>query len=345
MPDLDDNTAANFREAWETKLSELKGNVKAAKARLDYYGLEGASQHRHDEHKAALRELRVHYKKKARLKHKYELNSKVHSTPTSRDKEILAMRMEGKTLEEIGLSIDLSRERVRQIISKFGSDITFPEITEMRRKEKEDELRGIAIEISANWSSYRKYDFPTLAKEYKLSVPIIRQIVTKVQHAYLSANVEPHIEKQWTAEDCIEVLKVAATFAFPLTVLEYRKLRESNSISGPTLAIFVQRFGSWADACSAAGVEAGNALREYNSNWSDPDLLRIVRQFLWETREPSWSIQNYDDWRAGHESQFPSSGSLRNRLGTWSEIRVLALEADLPEFDMAIFGTLQANYA
>jgi hypothetical protein len=39
----------------------------------------------------------------------------------------------------------------------------------------------------------------------------------------------------------------------------------------------------------------------------------------------------------------PSTGSLRNRLGTWSEIRVLALEADLPEFDMSIFDILEVK--
>jgi DNA-directed RNA polymerase sigma subunit (sigma70/sigma32) len=53
---------------------------------------------------------------------------------TRRDKEILAMRMQGKTLEEIGLSFDLTRERVRQIISKFGSDLNFPNVTELRNK-------------------------------------------------------------------------------------------------------------------------------------------------------------------------------------------------------------------
>jgi Mor family transcriptional regulator len=265
--------------------------------------------------------------------------------PTSRDNAILAMRMEGKTLEEIGLSFDLTRERVRQIIARFGPEIDFPNITELRHKEKEDELRSIAVEISANWNSFRKYDFAKLAKEYNLSIPVIRQIITKVQHAYLSANEESHIEKQWTAGDCIEVLKEAATYAFPLTVLEYRRLIESKSIIGPTFPIFCSRFGSWADACAAAGVETGIAQREYDSAWSDSDLVRIVRQFLWESRDASWSIQNYDKWRAGHESQMPSTGSLRNRLGTWSEIRVLALEADLPEFDMSIFDTLEAKNA
>jgi hypothetical protein len=265
--------------------------------------------------------------------------------PTSRDKAILAMRMQGKTLEEIGLSFDLTRERVRQIISEFGPDLNFPNIKELRNKEKEERLTGIAIEISANWSSFRKYDFAMLAREYNLSIPVIRQIVTKVQHAYLSANEESHIEKQWTADDCIKVLKEAATYAFPLTVLEYRRLIDSNSIIGPTLPIFSSRFGSWVDACAAAGVETGNAQREYDSAWSDSDLIRIVRQFLWESRDISWSLQNYDSWRLSHESQMPSIGSLRNRLGTWSEIRVLALEADLPEFDMSIFDRLEAKYA
>ena len=264
---------------------------------------------------------------------------------TSRDNAILAMRMQGKTLEEIGLSFDITRERVRQIILKFGPDLNFPNITELRNKEKEEKLRSIAIEISANWNSFCKYNFAMLAQEYNLSIPVIRQVVTKVQHAYLSANEESHIEKQWTADDCIGVLKEAATYAFPLTVLEYRRLIESNSISGPTLPIFFARFGSWIDACAAAGVETGIAQREYDSAWSDSDLVRIVRKFLWESKDTSWSIQSYDTWRANHESQMPSTGSLRNRLGTWSEIRVLALEADLPEFDMSIFDILEVKNA
>ena len=255
------------------------------------------------------------------------------------------MRKQGKTLEEIGSRFDLTRERVRQIISKYGINQVYPNILELRRTEKEVALKSIAIEISANWHLYRNYDFAKLAEEYNLSIAEIRRIITKVQHAYLSANEESKIEKQWTSDDCIEVLRLAATFAFPLTVLEYRRLVESNSIIGPTLPIFSSRFGSWAEACAAAGVETGISLREYDSTWSDSDLIRIVRQFLWESKEGSWSIQNYDKWRTNHESQVPSVGLLRNRLGTWSEIRVLALDADLPEFDMSIFDTLVTKNA
>jgi len=263
----------------------------------------------------------------------------------SRDKAILSLRLEGKTLEEIGSSFGLTRERVRQIILKDGQDIDFPNISELRRKEKSDPLRGIALEITANWNLYRNYDFTMLAREYNVSVPIMRQIVNKVQFAYLIANEESHIEKIWTHEDCVEVLKIAATYAFPLTALSYRRLLNDNSVAGPTLPVFYSRFGSWADACKAAGVEPGIAMREYDSNWSESDLIRIVRQFLWESIEISWSVQNYDQWRSGHESLLPSSGLLRNRLGTWSEIRVLALNANLPEFDMSIFETMEINNA
>lgn len=265
--------------------------------------------------------------------------------PSSRDESILYMRMEGKTLEEIGLNFGLTRERVRQIILKVGTDSNIPKVSEIRRKKKEVELRGIAIEISANWDLYVNHDFAKLAEEYNVSIPIIRRVVSKVQHAYLSANEDSHLEKQWTADDCIAVLKLAATYAFPLTVLEYKNLIESNSIVGPTLPIFYKRLGSWAEGCAIAGVESGIAVREYDSLWSDSDLIRIVRHFLWETRELSWSIENFEKWRQIDESQIPSPGLLRNRLGTWSEIRVLALDADLPEFDMSIFDTLVVNNA
>jgi hypothetical protein len=38
-----------------------------------------------------------------------------------------------------------------------------------------------------------------------------------------------------------------------------------------------------------------------------------------------------------------STGILRLRLGQWSDLRVLALDFDAPEFDMSIFEELEIH--
>jgi hypothetical protein len=232
---------------------------------------------------------------------------------------------------------------VRQIISKHGKNIVFTTPSEARAIARTKELKAISIEITANWKIYRSYTIARLAQEYNLNERDILKCINKVQHAYLRSNQESHIEQIWTKETCIKVLRDAATYAFPLTVLEYRKLVKSKTIEGPTLPIFISRFGSWMEACRAAGVETGNPVREYDTNWSDTDLLLMVRRFMWETRDEGWSIDSYTKWRNRQDPIVASTGILRLRLGQWSDLRVLALDFDAPEFDMSIFDELEIH--
>jgi hypothetical protein len=262
---------------------------------------------------------------------------------SARDLQILDMRSKGSTLDEIGGQFEITRERVRQIILKHARNEKFITPAEVKISEKLNALKAIRIEISANWNIYRRYSVTSLAKEYKLNESDLLKCVNKVQYAYLKANDESHIEKIWTKESCIRVLKDAATYAFPLTLLEYRKLVNSKTIEGPTLPIFVSRFGSWMEACRAAGVETGTPVREYDTNWSDTDLLLVVRRFMWETRDTAWSIDNYKKWRNKQDPKVASISILRLRLGPWSEIRVLALDLNAPDYDMAIFEELETH--
>lgn len=265
------------------------------------------------------------------------------SDALTRDTEIIALRRQGLTLEEIASQFGITRERVRQIIAKKASDEIFTTPAEARALTRTNELKAIRIEISANWNIYKKFTVAKLAKEYKLSERDLLKCINKVQHAYLRGNQESHVEKIWTKETCIKVLSEAATYAFPLTVFEYRKLVNTGTIEGPTLPIFISRFGSWMEACRAAGVETGNPVREYDTNWSDTDLLLMVRRFMWETREEGWSIDNYTKWRRKQDPIVASTGILRLRLGQWSDLRVLALDFDAPEFDMSIFEELEIH--
>ena len=56
-----------------------------------------------------------------------------------------------------------------------------------------------------------------------------------------------------------------------------------------------------------------------------------------------WSIENYEIWRKKPIITGPSVPLLRLRLGTWSEIRVQALELDIAEFNMHSFAKLELN--
>lgn len=268
-------------------------------------------------------------------------SSKGQAKISKRDLQIIDLRRGGLTLDEIGKRYELSRERVRQILSKYAKNEKFITPSEVKAKVRTNELKAIRIEITANWRMYKGFTVSELAEEYKISESDILKCVNKVQYAYLRGNQESHIAQTWTKESCINVLRNAATFSFPLTVLEYRKLLNSKTIEGPTLPIFISRFGSWMEACRAAGVETGNPVREYDTNWSDTDLLLMVRRFMWETRDAGWTIENYSKWRIEQDPVVASVGILRLRLGQWSDLRVLALDYHAPEFNMSIFETME----
>ena len=259
---------------------------------------------------------------------------------SERDKRILELRRSGKTLEEIGQDVGVTRERVRQIVSKLAPKEVFPTPKKVRDAEKNSSRKEISREISIRWSNYKHFTIEDLAKEFSLTTSEILGLLNRVQITYLKANKKSHVPQIWTSDECLRVLREAATFAFPLTILEYRKLVDSNTIEGPTTAIFNARFGSWTAACAAAGVETGSALREYDSSWSDAEILLEVRRFMWETREVGWSPENYEKWRQSQDAAIPSFALIRMRLGAWSQVRVMALDFETNEYDMTIFEVL-----
>lgn len=264
-----------------------------------------------------------------------------------RDLLIIQLRKEGKSLDEIGRQTDLTRERVRQILKKLANDLDFREIrNEVQQKElneyQEENLK-IFKSIQANWDEYRFLKFQDLVKIFMVPEWRIRKSISPLQYVYLLANEDQKIPQLWTDEQCLESLKIAATYSFPITVSKYRKLLETGEVSGPTPALYWQRFGSWVQACEQAGVEYGEAQREYNRIWNDTELIIFARKFMHSRADGRWSLEKYEEWRRSPEIEGPSIALLRLRLGSWSEIRVIALELHAPEFDMQNFNQLRSD--
>jgi hypothetical protein len=262
-----------------------------------------------------------------------------------RDLKIIQLRKEGKTLDKIGKEVSVTRERVRQILRKHAPDIVFGEI---RAKKEEEELRKFNNRyleihglIKENWHEYQYLRFDDLAVIFGIPVWKLRRCLSKIQHVYLQANEERKVAQSWSNDECLKSLQSAATFSFPLTVTKYRRLLETGDVIGPTPGLLWQRFGSWVQACELAGVEYGEALREYNRTWNDTELITFVRKFLYEREDGKWSLEKYEEWRRSSAVEGPSMALLRLRLGSWTEIRVLGLELNAPEYDMQRFMELR----
>ncbi|WP_146826672.1 hypothetical protein [Aeromicrobium flavum] len=128
-------------------------------------------------------------------------------------------------------------------------------------------------------------------------------------------------EERWSDEAILESLREAAIYEFPLTTKAYASLLASGQISGPSVPRIWQRFGNWSAACDAAGVVPGRAVRNnYQSKWTDQDLLQIVRQYLLDPSQPN-SAHKFDDWRRQFAPDGPSFQTIRNRFGSWTEVK------------------------
>ena len=266
---------------------------------------------------------------------------------TPRDLRIIQLRKEGNTLDKIGREVSLTRERVRQILRKHAPDIVFEEIRGKKEEEEKRKFDNRNLEIheliKQNWHEYQYLKLDDLAQIFGLPIWRLRRCLSKIQYAYLQVNEERKVARLWSDEECLKSLQSAATFAFPITVTKYRTLLETGDVFGPTPALFFQRFGSWVQACERAGVEYGEAVREYNRIWNDTELVMFVRRFMHQRKDGKWSLEKYEEWRRLPAIEGPSMALLRLRLGSWTEIRVLGLELNAPEFDMQQFMELRSD--
>lgn len=120
-------------------------------------------------------------------------------------------------------------------------------------------------------------------------------------------------------EDVIaEIQRVAALpNGSPLTGPFYDSRRSPESIGA---ARIIQRFGSWTKACHIAGVEVEERTRVYRKVWGEEEVLEWARRYLRES-EARPTFMDFQFWlRRLKDEGAPSAATVRNRLGTWSNI-------------------------
>lgn len=282
-----------------------------------------------------LRRLNVEAPWKIRRRNRHEAqqavrNAKVALAETKNvsPSDLVRRYLDGETLEEIGLAVDLSRERVRQIIVEGGYSVK-----ELRAQRKNDAAKLFADrqQAVASWIEAHKGCTPgELENQFGVSVQQLDEFLTpRLQNLILTEGKDEETGQfsaytKWTKEQTLFALRQAAKKSSPLTREAYDRHVASKAVIGPVGSRIIHIFKTWTIACAIAGVEPGEAVRDnYEQEFSTNDLLNALAMFIQESE--SLSPESYDAWESQREG-LPSGITIRLKFGSWTAARRRALE-------------------
>jgi hypothetical protein len=241
--------------------------------------------------------------------------------------DMIERRWRGDTLDEIGVAHGVTRERIRQLLKKYGGP-TAEDVRERRAARELEEQREHEDAVAAAVRGALDQRGPMTVVEVAEVTGHDALDVSKhwpQELAYLRLHASGNSESQWSDDAILDAIREAALYEFPLTANAYADLVGQGQVKGPSMPRIGQRFRSWTAACEAAGVVAGQTMRpHYESRWSDDDLLQIARRYLLDPDSPN-SAHRFDEWKRAFAPDGPSFQTLRNRFGSWTEVKRRAL--------------------
>jgi hypothetical protein len=245
------------------------------------------------------------------------------------DLEIIERRSSGETLDDVAKHFGLTRERVRQrqhLMKIYGLELDRTELG----LGKQAKSRDREIQTTRERIAKVIIDLPgiSLTELQSLTSIEIRKI-GKLIDPRLRRFVQPKRRSgsnSMSDEQILEAIRDAATWEYPLSGTEFDRLVENGIIDCVSRVRIMQIFGTWLNACDLAGVEGLQPVRSsYDRNWSPNDLWEYLVDFLLSEQSAN-SVGNYDTWAREKPGDRPSSGTLRNYLGQWSEVLGTAME-------------------
>ena len=252
-----------------------------------------------------------------------------YSRPESyeRDFDIILRRLSGETLDAISTPFGLTRERIRQILNKLNPNL--PSLIESLIVENRNLFaENMQSKIKSTIDKYGAIYIGELETELGIPFDKLRGFIPLWYKKFIFEHSQKIDKtKKWDRSEVVNAIKKASTYYFPLTGPHYQYLLEIGEIEGPSLQRIYQVFGTWSEMCIEAGVEFKRAFRtsDYYRKWNDMELLSFVVRFL-KDKNLSDSYEEFRTWRDNQNDDVPSPELIRNTLGTWLEIKSLALQ-------------------
>jgi hypothetical protein len=226
--------------------------------------------------------------------------------------EVLEMHDEylhrGATLRALGERNGISHERVRQLFDQYNLET---KRIGPRKSLSKRERRNI-------WAIYRRLGtIDATAEEVKHSRAIVAAVVEEMplRQVYRRLGATVSYERSEIIDALREAAKVCGE---PLTIPAYRK--QAPVAKWPTDVTVVKAFGSWADACEAAGVKANRRVtngQRRSGAFSEQDCVDALRAYTEAHEGDTPSYERYTKWARG--TDHPSGPSVRAICGSWRE--------------------------
>lgn len=241
---------------------------------------------------------------------------------------IHAMRADGLTLQAIGDTFGITRERVRQLLV-MSNGPTADQVRDYRRQRTAAQAQSRQLELTA-WLKERPGATLHQARvSFGWSENELASAMTPDAHRLAVQVRDGAAYRQYSNEQTLTSIRAAwalsAHTAAGLSYKRYQDLMDRGDITGPSAVRVVQIFGSWSRALDLAGVPAGaTPRRDYSSHWSDGEILAAVGRYL-NDPDTTGSFSGWDEWRRSNAPEAPSGALVRNRLGKWSQVKAQAL--------------------
>ncbi|HKP90080.1 MAG TPA: DNA-directed RNA polymerase subunit alpha C-terminal domain-containing protein [Thermoleophilaceae bacterium] len=236
-----------------------------------------------------------------------------------RRERIISMRRAGLTLREIADHAGVSPERVRQIVSAAG--VSARQVTDERRARRLTGARAAAEQLLR---AFRTGEEPA-ATAAELGVDpvaareVVRELATTADRAERRRNMSAARRRSvYTDQALIDAVRSVAEHVGG--VPSSNDYARQAAVAGlPSLPTVANRFGTWANAVRAAGMEPNVPNRDrYHRRWTEAACWASLARLIEELGDPP-TAQQYDVLASANED-LPSLATVRNRLGPWSDV-------------------------
>lgn len=253
----------------------------------------------------------------AENEHLVQTGARTFAVVPGRNGVIIGRVIDGESYAIVARDHGISAERVRQLAAPYmaGEEVTAARKANQRRRaagKRAAKVRDYArTHPDATVSEIAKRASLNMEQVIEILGPDAARHSLRAEHAIVFSD-----------DDCFRALRRAAGPDGAATVSMTAYARANEGFEAPSAYNLVVRFGSWSAACEAAGVVAGAApRRSYSQSWSDGELRDWVTRFFDDVGlDPLPSMPQFRAWAETQPGKAPSTITIRNRLGRWSDL-------------------------